>query len=197
MSRYVQKLVVKNADIILTNTNENLRLLAGSGIKNAYEVYPGLNVHYNIPCFDGRQNISISVTMWDYGRHPEKIAEIWEKIEIGKIYIVGSWTDNEYLNNFRDAIKAKVFCDKIVVTGRISEEELLNLYKMVKVTVMFGYNKKNSGMDNLEAISLSLPLIINNGIGIKEVVRNEENGFIVNETDTNKILETPPSNGGK
>jgi hypothetical protein len=47
-------------------------------------------VHDNIPDFDERQDIAISVTMWDYGRHPEKIVEIWEKMEIGQLYIAGS-----------------------------------------------------------------------------------------------------------
>ena len=82
LSKFVQKRAIKNSDIVLTNTKENLDLLKKFGIKNAYEVYPGLILHNDIPDFDSRGNIAVSVTMWDFGRKPEILLKIAKKTKI-------------------------------------------------------------------------------------------------------------------
>jgi len=76
LEKFIQKRAIKNADIVLTTTIENLKLLRNAGIKNSYEIYLGLNVQNNIPNFDERENNAISVTMWDFGRKPEVLLEI-------------------------------------------------------------------------------------------------------------------------
>ena len=87
--------------MVLTNTKENLDLLKKFGIKNAYEVYPGLILHNDIPTFDSRKNIAISVTMWDFGRKPEILIKIAKKLKYGKIVIAGSWADDKYFESFK------------------------------------------------------------------------------------------------
>lgn len=42
LSKVVQKRALKNADLILTNTKENLILLKGAKYENSFELYPGL-----------------------------------------------------------------------------------------------------------------------------------------------------------
>ena len=42
-------------------------------------------------------------------------------------------------------------------------------------------------MGSLESISWGLPLIINKGIGIKEVIKDNINGYIINESDYENI----------
>ena len=83
--------------------------------------------------------------------------------------------------------------DKVSVTGPIEETDLVNLYKKAKVSIRFGYDEKGPGMGSLESISWGIPLIINNGIGIKEMVKNNVSRYIVNEEDyesiANLILE--------
>ena len=73
--------------------------------------------------------------------------------------------------------------DKLIVTGPIEETDLVNLYKKAKVSIRFGYNEKGPGMGSLESIAWGIPLIINKGIGIKEIIKNNVNGYIVNEND--------------
>lgn len=187
LSKFVQRRSIKNSDIVLTNTKENLDLLNKFGVKNVYEVYPGLVLHNNIPNFDSRENIAVSVTMWDSGRKPEVLLEIAKKIKHGKIIIAGSWADNKYLEDFRKVISENNLCGRLIVTGTIEENDLINLYKKAKVSIRFGYNEKGPGMGNLESISWGLPLIINNGIGIKEVIKDNVNGYIVNESDYKNI----------
>jgi len=187
LEKFIQKRAIKNADIVLTTTIENLKLLRNAGIKNSYEIYLGLNVQNNIPNFDERENNAISVTMWDFGRKPEVLLEIGKYLSKGKLIIAGSWTDNNYLNRFRKLIKDNNLEGKVIVTGEISENDLIELYRRSKVSIRFGYNERGPGMGSLESISWGLPLIINDGIGIKEIIEDNLNGYIVDESDYKKI----------
>jgi len=105
----------------------------------------------------------------------------------GKLIIAGSWTDNNYLNRFRKLIKDNNLEGKVIVTGEISENDLIELYRRSKVSIRFGYNERGPGMGSLESISWGLPLIINDGIGIKEIIEDGINGYIVDESDYKKI----------
>lgn len=187
LSKMVQEKAIKNADLVLTNTKENLDLLIKYGIKNAYEVYPGLILHDNVPDFDKRDNIAISVTLWDFGRRPEVLLEIAKKLKRGKLVIAGSWADSKYFEDFKNIIKNNGLNDKVIVTGAIAEMDLMDLYKKAKASIRFGYEEKGPGMGSLESISLGIPLIINSGIGMKEIIKNNINGYIVNENDYENI----------
>jgi len=187
LSKFTQKRAIKNADIVLTNTIENLKLLRKAGIKNSYEIFPGLTVQNNIPNFDERENIAISVTMWDPGRKPEVLIEIGRYLNKGKLIIVGSWADYNYFYKINKLIKDNNLEDKVIITGEISENDLIELYRKSKVSIRFGSNEKGPGMGSLESISWGLPLIINDGIGIKEIIEDNINGYIVDESDHKKI----------
>lgn len=185
--RFVQRRVIRNANIVLTNTEENLRLLNQKDVKNAFEVYPGLVPHDDVPGFDDRDDVAISVTMWDFGRKPEILIEIAKKLRYGKIVLAGSWTDNKYMEKIKKIIAENNLSNKITVTGMIKESELTELYRRARVSIRFGYDEKGPGMGSLESISWGIPLIINTGIGIKEIIKDRINGFIVNENDPEQI----------
>ena len=181
--KLIQRRAVKNSDLVLTNSAENLGLLRKYGLTNAEEVYPGLRINSDVPGFDERENIAISVTMWDYGRRPEVFLEIAKRLKRGKIILAGSWTDATYFDKFKERIIFLGLGNTLFVTGGIEEEQLNDLYKKSKVALRFGYSEKGPGMGSLESISWGIPLIINSGIGIKEVVKNESNGYIIDEME--------------
>lgn len=181
LAKLAQRIAIKNSDIVLTNTKYNLELLHNNDIKNAFEMYPGLTLKNEVPKFTEKENIAISVTMWDFGRKPENLVEIGKHLKTGKMFIVGDWADENYKNIFSKRIKDANLDEKIIVTGPVTEEELQSLYKRAKIFIRFGYDEKGPGMGSLESISWGIPLIINNGIGIKEIVKDKVNGYIVNE----------------
>lgn len=185
--RFIQKRALRNADLILTNTNKNLALLKEASYNNCFEVYPGLTPQTDIPSFEKRKNIALSVTMWDFGRKPEVLIEIGKNLNFGKILICGDWTDYNYMNRLKQQIITEGLENKVEITGPITEEVLLNLYKTSKISIRFGYNEKGPGMGSLESIAWGLPLIINNGIGIKEKIVDGKNGVIVNENNAASI----------
>ena len=187
LSKIVQRRALKNADLILTTTKENLQLLKEAGYNNSFEIYLGLNQHDEIPGFETRENVAISVTMWDYGRRPETLIEIAKNLNFGKILICGDWTDITYMNKLKKSIMEEKLEKKVEITGPISEERLENLYKNVKISIRFGYNEKGPGMGSLEAIAWGIPLIINSGIGIKEKIINGINGVVVDESNSKVV----------
>lgn len=189
LAKFVQWWAIRYADIILTISAENLKLLREVGVSNSYEVYPGLMPHKDVPDFHEREDIALSVTMWDYGRKPEVILKIAKSMKHGKIIIAGSWTDYKYMDNIIKSITSNNLGDKIIVTGPIDESDLIVLYKKAKVSIRFGYDEKGPGMGSLESMSWGLPLIINHGIGIKEIVKDGVNGYIVDENNPNRVAD--------
>lgn len=189
LPKFVQYIALKNADLILTNTKTNLQLLKESGYDNSFELYPGLNRHAEILGFHTREDVAISVTMWDFGRKPEALIEIAKNLTFGKILICGDWTDINYMNKLKREIIEEKIEDRVEITGPVSEEELTNLYKLVKISIRFGYNEKGPGMGSLESISWGLPLIINSGIGIKEKIIDGINGIVVDESKSKNVAQ--------
>ena len=187
LQRLIQKSALKNADLILTNSKYNLMKLIQGGYKNSYEIYPGLIPRDEILPFDLRRNIAISVTMWDSGRKPEKFLEIAKVIGIGKIILCGDWTDQSYMQSISKRIMEMNLSDKIEVTGPITEDQLVSIYKDAKVAIRFGYDEKGPGMGSLEAISWGIPLVINREIGAREIMEEDKLGFIVDENDSKAV----------
>jgi len=187
LSKLIQKYACKKSDLILTNTKFNLNLLKEYGYNNSYEMYPGLYCKSNTTDFNEKENIAISVTMWDYGRNPEIFLNIARNLNAGKIVLIGNWADSSYFEEFKNTIKKENLINKLNVTGAVSEEELNEFYLKAKVSIRFGYNEKGPGMGSLESLSYGLPIIYNNGIGIKEILEENINGYKLNENDYLKI----------
>lgn len=187
LSKWIQRRALKSANLVLTNTKYNLDLLKQCGYSNTYELYPGLTFNPDVISFNQRDDLIISVTMWDYGRKPEIFLSIASKLTKGKIMLCGDWTDYVYMKTFKDKIKNLGLENRIGVTGPIDEELLRTYYQKAKVAIRFGYNERGPGMGSLEAISWGIPMIINNGIGAREVIENEKTGFIVDEEESEYI----------
>lgn len=183
LQKYIQKRALKQADLVLTNTESNLLQLKDQGHSNVHEIYPGLSIQTCIPSFRERTDLAISVTMWDYGRKPEVFLEIARKLKFGRIALLGDWTDYDYMNSIKRLVEDKNLNDKIEIKGPVDEDTLMSYYKEAKVALRFGYNERGPGMGSLEAISWGIPLIINNEIGAKEVLEEGQSGHIVDEND--------------
>ena len=186
---YVERRALKGASAILTIGKLNLDIMKEKGFKNIFMLYLGTMLIKDIPRFEQIKEKIISVTMRDYGRHPETFIEIAKIIEGIKIYLVGDWADKAFYLNFIQLIKSVGMEGITIVTGRISRTELEQHYKTAKVMIRFGYNEAGPGMGTLEAISYGFPLIINKQIGIKEIIESiTPNPFyVIDENDLKSI----------
>lgn len=185
--RFIEKFAQVGAIALFTNSIINKKLIEKSGSSKVFLCEPGFEIVEGIPIFENRENIILSVTMWDKGRKPEIFIDIAKNVSDGFIILAGNWTDKNYMNEFIEKIKTMKLTEKIKVTGPISEYELVNYYKHAKVFIRFGFNENGPGMGSLEAISYGIPLIYNESLGLPTYVKNRDNGFMINPFDVNEI----------
>lgn len=186
---FVEKRALKQASAILTAPKFVKDVLSRFGYKNIHLIYPGTDTHEQNPPFEQREDMALSVTMWDWGRKPEVFLSIAEKMNAGQLVLAGSWADREYMEHFKRQVKEKNLEERLIVTGPIEEDLLKDYYHRAKVVIRFGYNEAGPGMGSLEGISYGIPLIINSGIGIKEVVDEGKHCFVVDEKEPIQIVE--------
>ncbi len=71
--------------------------------------------------------------------------------------------------------------DRVVFTGTLNKEKLIQLYLAGDIYVMLS-KFDTFGMVVLEAMAAGLPVIISGNVGARDLVREGENGFVVNDT---------------
>ncbi|AWR98239.1 glycosyltransferase [Acidianus sulfidivorans JP7] len=166
----MEKMVLTNAKKVLTNSFWNKEILSSYGI-NSEVVYPGCypaeKINYE------REKIVLAVSTWDAGRKPELYGEIAKKIK-GKMVIAGNWARKDTLDDF-----LQKYGKYVEVTGKIPEEKLVELYSKASVLVRFGFNERGPGMGIIEALGYGVPIVVNNGLGGRELIKNGYNGYVI------------------
>ncbi len=172
--KFIDKVVLKNAKIIITNSYWNREVLKEYGFKSEV-VYPGCYPAKKIS--DVRERMVLAVSTWDSGRKPEVYGELAKKIN-AKFVMAGAWAKYDTMVEFK-----RKYGKYVEVTGKISEEKLIELYSKASVLVRFGFNERGPGLGVIEAMGYGVPVIVNEGLGSKEIVKQGENGFVVKDID--------------
>ncbi|AWR94078.1 glycosyltransferase family 4 protein [Acidianus brierleyi] len=187
LPRQLEKKILDHSKVIITNSYWNKQVLEEKGYKSEV-IYPGCypanKISYN------RDKIVLSVSTWDSGRKPELYGEIAKKIN-GKFIMAGSWARKDTMDDF-----IARYGKYVEVTGKVSEEKLIELYSKASVLVRFGFNERGPGMGVLEAMGYGVPVVVNEGLGSKELIKQGENGYVVKDENEaidriNQILENP------
>lgn len=187
LPREIERKVLREAKRVVTNSMWNREVLREKGF-SAHVVYPGC---YPAPKIsDNRERLVLSVSMWDSGRKPELYGELSRKVK-GKFVMAGSWAREDTRRQFE-----REYGDTVTVTGKVNDEELMSLYSRASVLVRFGFNERGPGMGVLEAMGYGVPVVVNDGLGSKELVRQGENGFVVKDVEeasdrVNQVLDDP------
>ncbi|WP_338598654.1 glycosyltransferase family 4 protein [Sulfolobus tengchongensis] len=180
--RALEKRILKESKVIVTNSYWNKKIMEENGFRSEV-VYPGCYPKEKINL--ERDKIVLTVSLWDKGRKPEVYGEIAKKIK-GKMIMAGSWVNKEDLEEFKRKYP------EVIVTGPISEEELQRMYDRASVFIRFGFHEKGPGLGVLEAMASGMPVIVNDQLGSRELIK--DNGYVVNNWDEsvdriNEILE--------
>tara|TARA_B100002019_G_C21255771_1_gene593751 strand:- start:903 stop:1973 length:1071 start_codon:yes stop_codon:yes gene_type:complete len=97
--------------------------------------------------------------------------------------IVGDGSELANLKNL--SIELKI--DKITkFLGAVPENEVLNYYRKIDIAV-FPSRKESFGVSQIEAMSMSLPVIANNVGGISEIIDGKKNGILINNFSISKL----------
>ena len=86
--------------------------------------------------------------------------------------MAGHWARKDTMDEFMSK-----YGQYVEVTGKISEKELNELYSKASVLVRFGFDERDPGMGVLKAMGYGVPVIVNQGLGSKELIRQGETGL--------------------
>ncbi|WP_409366446.1 glycosyltransferase family 4 protein [Metallosphaera sp. D4-4] len=181
--KMLEKRILRHSKLVMTNSYWNKRIMEEQGFASTV-VYPGCYPKEKINL--EREKLVLTVSLWDKGRKPEIYGEIAKRIK-GKMVLAGSWVSEEDMNEF------KRMYPEVDVTGPLPEQELQRLYDRASVFIRFGYHEKGPGLGVLEAMASGMPVIVNDGLGSRELIK--DNGFVVKEWEeaidrVNEILES-------
>lgn len=108
----------------------------------------------------------------------EAFKEISEKIN-AKLIIT---SDGPYRKELEKISKDLGIDKKVVFTGYVSNEKLLDLYSSSDVFVSAS-DTETQGIVVLEAFSCGCPVVVRDALGLKDLVKNEKNGFLFKDND--------------
>lgn len=187
MKKIIERIALASSDCIITNSYFNKEALSKKGYKNVEVVYPGVQLVPKLPSWDEKLDICIVVTVFEPWRKPETLLDIAQHLKNTKIVMAGQWADLHYKEKIENEISELNLNDRIETTGLIEESALQELYRKSKVALRLGYDEHGPGMGSLEAIGYGLPLIVNTGIGITELLKEYNYDLIFEEIIPEKI----------
>ncbi|MEM3715088.1 MAG: glycosyltransferase family 4 protein [Nitrososphaeria archaeon] len=168
------RIILKNADLVITNSAWNKKVLKRYGI-NSHVAYLGCTPSNNLNL--KRSKKIVTVSMWDRFRNPEIYVKLAREVKL-EVIIAGSWTTEDYMKEFIEK-----YGSIVKVTGPVNEAELDELYKTSMFYIRFGYEERGPGLGGLEALGHGTPVITNRSLGISEIIIDGYNGFVVDDVD--------------
>jgi UDP-glucose:(heptosyl)LPS alpha-1,3-glucosyltransferase len=100
-----------------------------------------------------------------------------------RLIVAGKGNENKYARLARDAGVAA----NVIFTGRLDKDTLIRHYLAGDAYIMLSVFD-TFGMVVLEAMAAGLPVIVSGNVGAKDVVREGENGFVIDDVrDTHHI----------
>ncbi len=94
-----------------------------------------------------------------------------------KLIVAGKGNIKKYA---KMAQEAQIISD-VIFTGPVSKEKLIRIYLAGDFYIMLS-KFDTFGMVVLEAMAAGLPVLISSNVGAKDIVQENKNGFIVNDT---------------
>jgi phosphatidylinositol alpha-mannosyltransferase len=98
--------------------------------------------------------------------------------------LVGDGELEDELKQFAKDLKLK----NIYFVGRANGQKLINYYKRSDVFILTS-EREGMPLVLLEAMAMALPIVATNVVGIRDVVINRENGYLVRQGDLEELQE--------
>ncbi len=193
LRRKIQKIVVKNANKIITPSEFLKKIVIGWGIKEnkikvIYNAAPEVGEILAINHKTGLEgDILISAARLEPWKGMVALVEIMpellQKNPNFKLLIAG---DGPLAENLKLRIKELNLSGRVVLLGRIPHNELMSYFKASKIFIL------NTGYEGfphiiLEAMACRLPIITTNVCGNPELIKDNYNGFLVDYNNKEQI----------
>ena len=201
LRRNIERWVAKNADKIIVPSGYLKKVVTKWGIdeKNIIVIYNAFDAQgLKMTKRESRDELNLSGTIlissgrlvpWKgFGALIDIMPEVLKEIPDARLYIIGSGSEEK---NFKFQISNLKIGDNVFLVGGISREKLLTYLRACDIFVL------NSGYEGfshliLEAMALGVPVIASNIGGNTEIIRDGENGILIEynakEDLKNKII---------
>lgn len=89
----------------------------------------------------------------------------------------------------RDFVKENALLDKVIFTGEKNKLAVVDCLKAADIFVYPSIHPEGRSLSVLEAMSSSLPVVVSDIGGLKEIVTDKVNGFLVEKENPEKLSE--------
>lgn len=122
----------------------------------------------------------------------EIIIKTLKKLPENIVYIVVG--GGSYLETFKNLAKKEAVAHRVIFTGRVPEDELVDFYNLMDVVVLLSTFDKNEGeglpLGLIEASACAKPIICGNEDGSQDAISNDyKNGFLINPRSESELKE--------
>ncbi len=202
--RFFFEFIVQNTDIITTNSTytKSRVLQINDTVSNKTHVIPmgvdtekfnaygrdSLETYFDADCIILTAGRLISIKGINY--LIQSMPQILQRFPKAKLVICGDGPEKGNLQRLAEALNIS---ERILFTGYISHDEMIQYYKSADVFILpsieiDGY-KEGLGMVIIEAMACGTPVIGTNIGGITDIIKDEYNGLLIAERSPDDIAK--------
>lgn len=174
---------VESVESIIANSEHIQKEIKRVYKRDAEIVYPPIHLPENISEAVGEFWLSVN-RLVEHKRVEIQI-EAFNQLPTKKLIIVGGFDDNSLEYSHRLQAMAK---SNITFVGSVDEKRLAGLYRECRGFITTARNE-DFGMTAVEAMSYGKPVIAPDEGGYKETILNKKTGILINEINSNKVVE--------
>jgi glycosyltransferase involved in cell wall biosynthesis len=202
---YLQKKFYPSHSCAIAVSNQVKEYLNGIGCTNARTIYNGVE-YDKFPKLLSKKSNKEFLNLCQVGHvtnlknqlYSVKLVEYLKEKDLNvKLHIFGSYTiENDYAKKINDYIEKKQLCENILFYGSLQFEELFKQLVSMDIYLMPSLSE-GFPLAMVEAMYFELPAIVSSNGGMKEVIKDCENGLVVDindEKEFGRIYEYIKSN---
>ena len=122
------------------------------------------------------------------------IGEVMPKLDRDALFLIIG--DGPERNNIKQSVREANLGEKVLLLGKVSDEDLLIIYNTADIFVMPNIKVRGDmegfGLVTLEAAAAGLPVVASSLEGVKEAISDQQNGWLVESANaeewTKKIV---------
>jgi glycosyltransferase involved in cell wall biosynthesis len=196
--RYIQKIVVRNADVVITPSEYFKKLVSGwGGAIQPVRIYNGIE---NFTCSNTKDSkrkeigllkddfVIVSVGRLVPWKGFTELIEMMQSFDHDlniKLVIIGDGPEAESL---KTKVESMDLNEKVFLVGRQKREDVLRYLCSADVFVLNTYFESFS-FQTVEAMKAGLPVVITRTGSLPELIDHGKNGYLVKPGDINDIME--------
>jgi glycosyltransferase involved in cell wall biosynthesis len=137
----------------------------------------------------GRDKIILFVGGLDkayYFKGIEQLLSAKCKVQSAKLLIVGGGDLRSHYEELADDLKIK---DQVIFAGTVSDEDLPKYYNLADLVVLPSFESEAFGIVLIEGMACGKPTVASNLPGVRSVVGDGKNGFLVEPKNVDQLAE--------